>query len=125
MIYKFTLIGLGGFIGAICRYLISGIIPIKSNLPMGTFLVNLIGSFILGFLMYSSIFLPISQKSKLFIGTGFCGALTTFSTFSYETFVLLEERLFIKAFLNIFINVFICLLFVFVGRSIAFILFRK
>ncbi|WP_456372191.1 fluoride efflux transporter CrcB [Methanocaldococcus sp.] len=124
MIRELLLIGIGGFIGAIFRFLISGIIPTKFNLPTGTLLVNLIGSFILGFLMYSSLMIPISNEYKLLLGTGFCGALTTFSTFSYETFNLISEGLFLNALINILVNVLGCLIMVYFGRVVALVIFK-
>ena len=124
MIRELLLIGVGGFFGAIFRYLISGIVPVKFGIPTGTLAVNLIGSFILGFLLYCSLFAPIPTEYKLLIGTGFCGALTTFSTFSYETFVLVDEGLLFKALLNILINVVGCLVMVYFGRVLALAIFR-
>ncbi|XRO77558.1 fluoride efflux transporter CrcB [Methanocaldococcus sp. 10A] len=124
MIRELLLIGVGGFFGAIFRYLISGIIPVKIGLPTGTLAVNLIGSFILGFLMYSSLLTSMPSEYKLFIGTGFCGALTTFSTFSYETFTLVDEGLLFKALLNILINVIGCIIMVYLGRIVALVIFK-
>ena len=124
MIRELLLIGVGGFFGAILRYIVSGIIPVKFGLPTGTLMVNVIGSFILGFLLYSSLLAPIPSEYKLLIGTGFCGALTTFSTFSYETFVLIDEGLMFKALLNILINVIACLAMVYLGRILALVIFR-
>ncbi|ENN96379.1 camphor resistance protein CrcB [Methanocaldococcus villosus KIN24-T80] len=123
MIREILLIGIGGFIGAVLRYLISGLIP-YDFLPLGTLIVNMIGSFIIGFLMFSSLFLDIPMEYKLLIGTGFCGALTTFSTFSYETFYMIDEGLFLKAFINIILNVSLCLIMVFLGRTLAILLIR-
>ncbi|AEF95639.1 fluoride efflux transporter CrcB [Methanotorris igneus] len=120
---ELLLIGIGGFIGAILRYVIGGIVPVKFGLPTGTLTVNLIGSFILGFFMYSSLFY-ISSDAKFFIATGFCGALTTFSTFSYETFTLIEEGLLVKAIANILINVLGCLFMVYVGRTFSLMVFN-
>ena len=124
MIRELLLIGIGGFFGAILRYIVSGIIPVKFGLPTGTLMVNVIGSFILGFLLYGSLLTPIPAEYKLLIGTGFCGALTTFSTFSYETFVLIEEGLIIKALLNIIMNVILCLIMVYLGRVLALSIFK-
>jgi len=124
MIRELLLIGVGGFFGAIFRYIISGIVPVKFGIPTGTLAVNLIGSFILGFLLYSSLSAPIPAEYKLLIGTGFCGALTTFSTFSYETFVLIDEGLMFKAILNMLINVIACLTMVYLGRVLALVIFR-
>jgi CrcB protein len=122
MLRELLLIGVGGFLGAILRYIVSGIIPVKFGLPTGTLTVNVIGSFILGFLLYSSLLAPIPAEYKLLIGTGFCGALTTFSTFSYETFVLIDEGLMFKALLNIIINVMLCLIMVYLGRVLALVI---
>jgi CrcB protein len=122
MLRELLLIGVGGFLGAILRYIVSGIIPVKFGLPTGTLTVNVIGSFILGFLLYSSLLAPIPAEYKLLIGTGFCGALTTFSTFSYETFVLIDEGLMFKALLNIIMNVMLCLIMVYLGRVLALVI---
>jgi len=113
---EILLIGLGGFFGAILRYLVSGIIPVKFGIPTGTLVVNLLGSFIVGFLIYSSLFGSLSPEYRLFIITGFCGALTTFSTFSYESFAMLEHNYYLKVGLNILLNVFGCLGMVYLGR---------
>jgi fluoride exporter len=75
-------IALGGFAGAILRYAISK--KINKSLPYGTFLVNMIGSFLLGFLFYKG----MSETEYAFLGSGFCGAFTTFSTFKLEAFQL-------------------------------------
>ncbi len=121
---ELMIIGIGGFIGAILRYVISGIIPVKFGIPTGTFTVNLIGSFILGFVMYSSLIVDIPPEYRLLIVTGFCGALTTFSTFSYETFSLLEEGELIRCTLNILLNVFGCIGMIYLGRLISLMIFR-
>jgi len=121
---ELLIIGFGGFIGAILRYVISGIVPAKFGIPTGTFIVNLIGSFIVGFVMYSSVVVDIPPEYRLLVITGFCGALTTFSTFSYETFSLLEEGDVIRFILNILLNVFGCVGMIYLGRIISLILFK-
>jgi CrcB protein len=115
---KILYIGLGGFIGASCRYLLSKWIEIKweSIIPNGTMVVNALGSFLLGFLMI--IFLEkVSGYSnmKIIMTTGFLGAFTTFSTFSFETMMLLEDKSYLMAGLNIFGNLFFGLLAVLLG----------
>ena len=99
-------IGIGGFLGAISRFLISAEVVrvFGESLPYGTLAVNIIGSFIIGFLaIYFEQHLNPEYRA-LFI-TGFLGALTTFSSFSLETTLLIEQHLYIKAALHIFLNV--------------------
>ena len=102
-------IGSGGFIGAVLRAYLNGLISHKvpHELPYGTLGVNLIGSFIMGVLvayfMYSSLF---SLHTKSFLSTGILGALTTYSTFAIESFLLLESGHIILALINISLNAF-------------------
>ncbi len=115
-------IGIGGFAGAISRYLIaSGVQKIFGGFfPVGTLSVNIIGSFIIGILALYFEQIVAPEYRALFI-TGFLGALTTFSTFSYETTMLIEQSAYYKAFLNIALNVLLS-----VGATIlAMILFKK
>ena len=102
-------IGSGGFIGAVLRAYLNGLISSKvaHDLPYGTLGVNLIGSFIMGalmaYFMYSSVF---SLHSKSFLSTGLLGALTTYSTFAIESFLLLEGGHILLALTNISLNAF-------------------
>ncbi|MFT5836093.1 MAG: CrcB protein [Sulfurimonas sp.] len=102
-------IGSGGFIGAILRVYLNGFISHKlpHDLPYGTLGVNLLGSFIMGILiayfMYTTIF-PLQAKS--FLSTGILGALTTYSTFAIESFLLIEGGHIFLALANISLNAF-------------------
>ena len=102
-------IGSGGFLGAVLRAYLNGIINhrLPHDLPFGTLGVNLIGSFIMGILiayfMHTSIF---SVHVKSFLSTGILGALTTYSTFAIESFLLLEGGHIMLALLNISLNAF-------------------
>lgn len=102
-------IGSGGFIGAVLRAYLNGLISHKvpHDLPYGTLGVNLIGSFIMGLLiayfMYTSFF---SLTAKSFLSTGILGALTTYSTFAIESFLLLEGGHIALALANISLNAF-------------------
>lgn len=87
------IVGVGGMVGAICRYLLAvSFQKKKTSFPYGTWLANLTGSFILGFVfaMYSSGML--SERLWLLLGIGFLGSYTTMSTFGYETMSLLQKR---------------------------------
>jgi CrcB protein len=102
-------IGSGGFIGAVLRAYLNGLISHKlpHELPFGTLGVNLIGSFIMGILiayfMYTTFF---SLHVKSFLSTGILGALTTYSTFAIESFFLLESGYIALALINISANAF-------------------
>ena len=102
-------IGSGGFLGAVSRAYLNGLIShrVPHELPFGTLGVNLIGSFIMGcliaYFMYSSLF---SVHLKSFVTTGFLGALTTYSTFAMESFLLLEGGSYLLAFINMSLNLF-------------------
>jgi len=91
---KIIAVGFGGFLGAIARYFISGYIQNKMFVifPIGTFVVNIVGSFIIGFLWELFNIVIFSQNMKLLILTGFIGAFTTFSTFSLEVVNLFQEK---------------------------------
>lgn len=81
----------GGALGALCRYLVNMMFQ-GSGLgiyPFATFTVNIVGSFLLSFLLFNTAQLPDELKTA--IGTGFLGSLTTFSTFELETFSLLDK----------------------------------
>ncbi len=93
MIKSILLVGTGGFLGSALRYLISYQLESKilSSFPYGTFAVNLIGSFILGMLIGSTIRDTITPEARLLLATGFCGGFTTFSTFSYEFFAMIQD----------------------------------
>ncbi len=101
-------IGSGGFLGAILRAYLNGVIShrVPHDLPFGTLGVNLIGSFIMGVLIayFSYVSLPVHIKS--FLTTGILGALTTYSTFAIESFLLFEGGSITLALTNMFINVF-------------------
>ena len=82
-----------GVVGAPTRYLVDGFVLDHSDgaLPLGTFVINVSGSLILGFLAGLVLYHGFPASSRVVLGTGFCGAYTTFSTFAYETIRLAEQ----------------------------------
>lgn len=89
------LVGLGGFAGSALRYL-TGLLVLKvlpmGGFPLGTFTVNILGSFLIGFIYaLSAKENLVGPSGKLLLATGFCGGFTTFSTFSFENLNLLQS----------------------------------
>lgn len=115
-IEELFLIGTGGFIGSSLRYTVSSRMPKIRNIPAGTLTVNFLGSMVLALLTFSS-----EPESMVYlVNIGILGSFTTFSTFAYETFKLLEDGQNVSFFLNIFLNVMLCLL----GVSMAYLALR-
>lgn len=85
MVEPAHLVGAGGILGAVLRFLVNQAIDAET-FPFGTLTVNVVGSFALGFV----VFLQVGSAALLFIGTGVCGSFTTFSTFSVDTVQLAE-----------------------------------
>jgi len=96
IISNLGLVGIGGVIGALLRYFVSRWVGVRANpnFPFATLAINISGSFLLGLFTRSlGIWLPQYEPAiMLLLGIGVCGAYTTFSTFSYEVVLLIEER---------------------------------
>jgi fluoride exporter len=102
------LIGIGGFIGAVARYGMAVWIGQRwgRSFPLGTFIINVSGSFLIGLLMtlFTERFL-VNPQWRLFMVVGFLGAYTTFSTFEYETGTLLRDGEWLIAGMNVVFSV--------------------
>lgn len=119
---KFLIVAIGAGFGGGTRYwlsnLISRLLPVF--FPYGTLAVNVIGSIILGILIFGFEEKGnLSLTLKLFLGVGFCGGFTTFSTFSLETFSLIKNTEFLLAGLNVFGNVILTIFGIYLGYLIA------
>jgi fluoride exporter len=104
--------------GGLTRYYLSGWVYslLGRSFPYGTFAVNIIGAYFIGVIMELGLrSTMISDTLRIGLTVGFMGGLTTFSTFSYETFKLLEDGQFMVAFTNVIISVIVCLLFTWLG----------
>lgn len=108
----YGMVAVGGFVGAPSRYLLDRAVAsrVESDLPWGTFLVNVSGAFIFGLVAGLALAHHLSPLGKALIGTGFCGAYTTFSTFSFETVRLVEVGRLLEAALNVTVSVIVGLL---------------
>ena len=120
-----VMIAIFGALGCVSRYYLSGWTYEKLGwgFPWGTLSVNVAAAFVIGLIMELGLrgaLIPASLRIGLV--TGFLGGLTTFSTFSYETFKLLETGRFLVAFSNVIISVSVCLLFTWLGIVVAKIL---
>jgi CrcB protein len=105
------LVGTGGFLGAICRYGTSILIPGG----WGTLVVNVLGSFLLGLLLFYSDYIGyLTPRIRMFAGIGFLGAFTTFSTFIVQTMQMQP----VYGFANVMINLTTGLIAVFLARSL-------
>lgn len=115
------LVGVGGFIGSVLRYLVGGAIQqYAKSFPLGTLVVNVLGCFVIGLLIQISESRGLfSEASRAFIFIGILGGFTTFSTFGNETFTLMRSDQMMNAMINIGANVILGLLAVWFGRIFA------
>ncbi|MGH9060203.1 MAG: fluoride efflux transporter CrcB [Acidimicrobiales bacterium] len=88
-----VVVGLAGAFGAVARYVVDGAVADRSRglFPWGTLTVNVLGSVLLGILTGLVVHHGLSAHAELVGGTGLCGGLTTWSTFSWETIALVED----------------------------------
>ena len=116
-----VLVVLGAAVGAPLRYLTDRAVQARHDavFPWGTFTVNVIGSFVLGVLIRGVAVHAVPGSLNALLGTGLCGALTTYSTFGYETVRLLEERVHAYAVLNVVASIVAGLGAAFCGTAVA------
>ena len=103
---RFLLVCLGGAIGTGLRYLVSlaAFRLLGPEFPFGTLVVNLLGSFAIGFVQQLGVAALVPDTARLFLVVGVAGGLTTYSAFSYETVRLLEVGAWARAWLNVFLT---------------------
>ena len=91
-----------GAVGAMLRYVVDTAVQarVRGPFPWGTFVVNISGSFILGVVTGLALYHAFPEEPRIVLATGFCGAYTTFSTFTFETVRLLEQDATLEACLN-------------------------
>jgi CrcB protein len=119
----YLLVGLGGFIGANARFVVARLVGaiFETRFPLGTFVINISGSFLLGVLgsIVAQRVMPNSEAMRLALGVGFLGAFTTFSTFEFETHALFDDGSWLTATTNMFASLFVGLLAVRAGIVVA------
>ncbi len=128
--HPITLVSLGSAVGGNLRYYLGRWIDQQGwpwGFPWGTLVINVSGSFLLGFLaiIFLERLLPPRRELYLLLGTGFCGGYTTFSTFEWETYKLIREQNYLAAGGNIFLSVLLGLIGVIAGVLLALSIFGR
>ncbi|MBS1624701.1 MAG: fluoride efflux transporter CrcB [Bacteroidetes bacterium] len=119
---QLILIGLGGMMGSVARYLMAGYLSklMPSAFPYGTFAVNIIGCLIVGIIYgLSARFYWLTPEWRFFLATGFCGGYTTFSSFAFENIQLIQQSNYVVFILYGIASFGIGLLAVFAGLSLT------
>lgn len=113
----------GGALGTLARYLVSMLaLPISGQMPWGTIVVNITGSFLIGFfgtLTLAQGRFPVSENWRLFVMIGICGGYTTFSSFSLQTLDLMRQGAMGRALVNVAASVVLCVAAVAIGHQVA------
>ena len=115
-------IAVGAVVGASARYFLSGLIArnFSATFPYSTLLINVTGSLVLGFfLVYSTDRVLLDPRWRLLVGVGFCGSYTTFSSYAFESFALMEQGQWLLAGLNAVASNVLCLAAVLAGAALA------
>ncbi|MER3522878.1 MAG: fluoride efflux transporter CrcB [Ignavibacteria bacterium] len=119
---NYALVFLGGGIGAVARYGLQGLVyrVVPPTFPYGTIVVNVVGSFLIGFLMtfFNERFL-VSPSLRVFLTIGILGGFTTFSSFSYETIMLLRDGSIAAAVWNVVATMLMCLVATWIGMAVG------
>ena len=122
-------VAIGGALGSVARYWMTIAVATLTGplFPWGTIVINIVGSFVIGFVAYASApfgRVPLSSDMRAFIIAGFCGGFTTFSAFSLQTLELARSGHVLQAGGNIVLSVVLCLLAVWAGYAIGNVLGR-
>ncbi|MBL7969125.1 MAG: fluoride efflux transporter CrcB [Prolixibacteraceae bacterium] len=122
MVKSILLVGFGGFIGSVARFLVSKYFQenMASVFPWSTFTVNIVGSLLIGIIYgFSEKGDVLSPEIRLFLAVGICGGFTTFSTFSNDAFLLIRQQEWFRFALYSSLSFFLGLLAVYAGRFIT------
>lgn len=115
------LVGAGGFVGAVARYLVTLALPfIGTGFPFGTLVVNVVGCLLIGFISEMSITSSlVSPELRLLLATGFCGGFTTFSSYMFEIMFLLRDGEILYASIYLFGSIIGGIFFLYIGMQLA------
>lgn len=117
---EFLSVGIGGFLGSVSRWGIGlwlrGLFP---GIPVGTFVANVLAGLLIGVITGFDLASPLPSEVRLFLAVGLCGGLSTFSTFSSETFQLVEAGSWTGAAINVALNVGVCIIAVIAGLRLG------
>jgi fluoride exporter len=113
---EFALLTVGEILGAFIRYKITSFPVVFGIIGSNIIIVNIIGSFILGVFSVLSVSLNLDPRYSFLIAIGFCGTLTTMSSFALESVTMFENKQFLQMMINILSNVFLSLLSIYGGR---------
>jgi len=126
MLRTILLVGTGGFIGSVMRYLVQVLVErdMSSTFPYGTLVANIVGSFVIGIVFaLAGKGNLMSAEWRMFLAVGICGGFTTFSSFAYNNFTMLKENAFGPFFLNVFGSLFLGILAVYLGVLLVRVIF--
>ena len=118
---KYVMVGIGGFLGAVARYALGTYIGGRYGVrfPYGTFVINVSGCFLIGFILSFLARTTASAYWRYLIPIGFIGAYTTFSTFEYETLRAIQDGQMMTGVLNVFLSLTLGFLAVWLGSLIG------
>ena len=114
-------VAFGGALGSVARFGISELMMrwLGADFPWGTLVVNVVGSFVIGYFAAGAIAWDLPPQSRGFFMVGVCGGFTTFSSFSLQTFHLLRDGHGVAAGVNVLLSLLLCFLAVWLGHWLA------
>lgn len=118
-------VGMGGFIGAVMRYLLT-LVPVKTDFPLMTFIVNVSGAVLIGIIAGAVTIIPnVNSHLLLFLKTGICGGYTTLSAMALETVNLFKNNHAVLSAVYVVMTAVCCILGVLLGQFLAGLIFKK
>ena len=122
---EFAMLALGAVAGAFVRYKLAESPLVLGTLPLNILIINIVGSFVLGAFSTLALLWHLDARYSLFMAVGFCGSLTTMSSFALETTEMFEDRQFANVAINILANIGLSIGAIIGGRSLASAIIRE